>query len=133
MRKNLREIVAEQLNTLMRNSVSLDTQEKLAKKSGVGQSTISRYLRGEGNPTSTNLNKIADAYNVPIGYFHGESDLAPKVPSDDAVSAAEIAEVIRLYGGYDRETQLAILEMMRSTARASAGAGSLPADNEAKR
>jgi transcriptional regulator with XRE-family HTH domain len=133
MRKNLKEIVAEQLKTLMRNSVSLDTQEKLAKKTGVGQSTISRYLRGEGNPTSDNLNKIADAFNVPVGYFHGEPGLVPKVPSDDAVSAAEIAEMIRLYSDYDRETQINILEMMRSTARASAGAGSLAADNEAKR
>jgi SOS-response transcriptional repressor LexA len=50
----------------MASSKDLKTQTALAKKSGVAQSTIGRILRGEVNPQSGNLERIAKALNLPL-------------------------------------------------------------------
>ena len=45
------------------------TQGDLAKKSGVGKSSIQLYESGKGNITQLNLKKIASAFGVNISYF----------------------------------------------------------------
>lgn len=72
MKKSTRQIVAERLDGLMKATPSLGTQMKVAKKTGIGQTTIGRIRRGEVNATSENLKAIADAFGVTIGYLHGE-------------------------------------------------------------
>lgn len=72
MKKIAKEIVAKQLDKLMDAVPALGTQQALAKKSGVGQTTIGRIRRGEVNPTSENMKAIADAFGVPVGYFYEE-------------------------------------------------------------
>jgi SOS-response transcriptional repressor LexA len=52
--------------TVMASSKDLKTQTALAKKSGVAQSTIGRILRGEVNPQSGNLERIANALSVSL-------------------------------------------------------------------
>jgi SOS-response transcriptional repressor LexA len=50
----------------MAASKDLRTQAALAKKSGVAQSTIGRLLRGEVNPQSGNLERIARAFGMSL-------------------------------------------------------------------
>lgn len=45
----------------LRHSMGDMTQEKLEELSGVHQTLISRYLRGEGNPTLSNLEALERA------------------------------------------------------------------------
>jgi len=51
---------------VMASSKDLKTQTALAKKSGVAQSTIGRILRGEVDPQSGNLERIAKAFNCQL-------------------------------------------------------------------
>jgi SOS-response transcriptional repressor LexA len=51
---------------VMASSKDLKTQTALAKKSGVAQSTIGRILRGEVNPQSGNLERIARAFSMSL-------------------------------------------------------------------
>lgn len=60
MRTN--EIVTENLKRWMNASENLKTQPALARASKVGQSHISRILRGEANPTVSILESIARAF-----------------------------------------------------------------------
>jgi len=73
MRKNAKEIVARQLDQLMTAIPDLGSQQKLAKKTGIGQTTIGRIRRGEVNATAENLKAIADAFGVAVGYLYGET------------------------------------------------------------
>ena len=50
----------------MASSSGLKTQTALAKKTGVAQSTIGRILRGDVNPQSGNLERIAGAFNISL-------------------------------------------------------------------
>jgi len=50
----------------MATSRYCDTQEALARKSGVAQSTIGRILRGEVNPQTSTMTFLAEALGVPF-------------------------------------------------------------------
>ena len=69
MKKKSKDIVAERLDYLMKSNPQLGTQMKLAKKTGIGQTTIGRIRRGEVNATAENLRTIASAFDVPVGFF----------------------------------------------------------------
>lgn len=56
------EIVTENLKRWMAASDKLNTQTALARAARVGQSHISRILRGEANPTVDILESIARAF-----------------------------------------------------------------------
>ena len=75
MKKKSREIVAEQLDMLMKQNPHLGTQMKLAKKTGIGQTTIGRIRRGEVNATAENIRAIADAFDVSVGFLYGEENI----------------------------------------------------------
>ena len=50
------------------------TQTQLAKKIGIGQSTIVGYERSDREPTATNLIKYANYFNVSMDYLVGRAD-----------------------------------------------------------
>ena len=52
------------ISGLMRASRHLRTQTALAKRSGVTQSTIGRILRGEVDPQSNNLERLAQSFGM---------------------------------------------------------------------
>lgn len=56
------EIVTENLKRWMAASENLKTQAALARAARIGQSYVSRILRGEGNPTVSILESIARAF-----------------------------------------------------------------------
>lgn len=84
-------IVGKQLSSLMDSVPALGTQQKLAAKTGIGQTTIGRIRRGEVNATLDNLKRIADAFGVPVSYLYGETDVHGLTP-DERAEALERTE-----------------------------------------
>ncbi len=64
------------------------TQEQLADLIGVGKTTISNYEISYSTPTTKNLRRLAQAFNVSTGYLLGETDLRERY--------AQYAEGIRI-------------------------------------
>lgn len=60
----LRNVLAQRLSELMRARVTLDTQEKVAARAGVGQSTIQRILSCDVSTTVDVLERLADAFDI---------------------------------------------------------------------
>jgi transcriptional regulator with XRE-family HTH domain len=68
-------------------SKHLKTQTALARRSGVAQSTIGRILRGEVDPQSGNLHRLARALGMPLTALahmveDGEMQAAPAIVSE---------------------------------------------------
>lgn len=57
-------ILAENLKRAMANSAKCSTQPLLAKRAGVGQTTVGRILRCEADTTTEFLFKLAKALNI---------------------------------------------------------------------
>lgn len=57
-------ILSARIKSLMRDSGVLDTQFRLAKASGVAQSSINRILAVEQSPTLAMMTKIASAFRI---------------------------------------------------------------------
>lgn len=74
MKESPKIIVGRQLTKLMEGHSLLNTQQKLAAKTGIGQTTIGRIRRGEVNATADNIKAIADAFNVPVSYLYDEPE-----------------------------------------------------------
>lgn len=66
--------VAINLKFLMSERPELGSQPLLAARSGVGQTTIGRILRGEVNATSENLKKICDAFDCEVNFIYWAPD-----------------------------------------------------------
>jgi SOS-response transcriptional repressor LexA len=80
---------------VMASSRDLKTQTALAKRSGVAQSTIGRILRGEVNPQSGNLERIAKAFSLSLAKLAeiGQDDAPVAEPTDDLISVERSARV----------------------------------------
>lgn len=81
-REPLRAALARQLATLMRDRVDLDTQQKVARRAGLAQSTVGRILRAEVSATLDNVEALAIAFGVTPGVLMGEQE-----PATDAWAA----------------------------------------------
>lgn len=62
--RNIEQIAADNLAALMARKVDLDSQPKVAAKSGVGQSTIGRLLRKEGSASIGTIAAVAEAFKL---------------------------------------------------------------------
>lgn len=60
----LKRIIAINIKALMDITPALDTQEKLSKKTGIGQATISRTINAITAPNSNLIEKVAKAFRV---------------------------------------------------------------------
>lgn len=60
----LRQILARNIERAMQVTPGVDTQMALAKRAGLGQSHISRILRGESAATIDVLTALAEALNI---------------------------------------------------------------------
>lgn len=69
------------------------TTYQVAKSTGIGQSTFSDWKNGRSTPKADKLQKIADYFEVPIGYFTGE-DAREKLPASQLLED----ELIAFYG-----------------------------------
>lgn len=56
---------------LLQEAVAETSILQVSKDTGLGLAAISRYLKGQGEPTSATLEKIASAYDVNIDWLRG--------------------------------------------------------------
>lgn len=82
----------------------LGTQQKLAQKTGLGQTTIGRIRRGEVNATADNLRAIADAFGVDVGYLYGETNEYGVPMADLARTQKELMEEHDQWNAFADET-----------------------------
>jgi SOS-response transcriptional repressor LexA len=80
---------------VMASNKDLKTQTALARKSGVAQSTIGRILRGEVNPQSVSLERIAKAFSMSLAKLAemGQADEPVAESTDDLKSVERSARV----------------------------------------
>ena len=67
------------------------TAYKVSKATSIPGSTFTEWKKGKYQPKSDKLQKIADYFNVPLGYFYGEEES----------SEASCREVIQYLKGMD--------------------------------
>lgn len=89
------------------SSKDLRTQTGLAKKSGVAQSTIGRIIRGEVNPEADNLQRLAEALEIPFAQLFGTAPVEsvdsvtapPRDPryEETAAALAAVEEILRRF------------------------------------
>lgn len=68
--------VAEKIRNVVKKTGL--TQQEFCKKIGIGESVISRWLKGNRNPSITSLKKIAEATNTPLNYFLDTEEIDTK-------------------------------------------------------
>ncbi|CBJ37875.1 conserved protein of unknown function [Ralstonia solanacearum CMR15] len=89
-RKPARVILAENLASLMAASSNVRSQNQLAKKSGIGQTTISKWLRSDMDvwPRLDAIEEVADALGITVAELLTDQDARPKgnAAIDDAYS-----------------------------------------------
>lgn len=71
MTNTLREQVARQLELAMKESADLKSQAALARRSGIGQTTIGRILRCEVDAQIDTLNTLAKSLGKNVSDFTG--------------------------------------------------------------
>lgn len=78
MKEELNKLIAKRLKGLMESTPGLDTQKKLEKRSGVGQSTIGRIIRAATDPQIGTLVDIAGAFGKPVTYLFESAQQQPE-------------------------------------------------------
>lgn len=123
------EIVTENLKRWMEASENLKTQAALARAARVGQSYISRILRGEGNPTVTILESIARAFRrQPIDLLTAPGAEYSAAPLDEMPAAQEpLPDEHELMQGY-RAASPEVREIMLEAARRALKGGRMRQD-----
>jgi transcriptional regulator with XRE-family HTH domain len=64
--------IAEKIKKIVRETGF--TQQKFAKKIGIGESMISQWLAGKITPSLSSLKKISKATGVPLNFFLDSSE-----------------------------------------------------------
>jgi transcriptional regulator with XRE-family HTH domain len=74
------------------------TQTQLSALSGIGKSSISQYLSGKNVPTDKMKQKLADALDVSIDYFNGETVHLDPAPDGCTLKNVSIEHAAKLLG-----------------------------------
>lgn len=95
------QVIADNLRGLMDRHSHLDSQPKVAKRSGVGQSTVGRVLRCSGSPSIETVSDIAEAFGLTLFDLINPSLLADRSGLIEVPFAAQLApeerELLRIF------------------------------------
>ncbi len=95
------------------------SQTELAKQLGVVRSTICQYEKGNRQPDTATLLKLADFFGVSVDYLLGRNE-APSVqmkPAAESELTATEQELLSIY----RSVNPALQELILNVARTAAG------------
>lgn len=90
-------------------------QSELADKLGLAPSTISMYERGDRDPDTTTLTKIAEIFNVTTDYLLGRTNIPNTLDEPIAIAAStkngiDLSEV----DDEDKEAIMRFIEMAKN-------------------
>lgn len=74
------------------------SQSQLSALSGIGKSSISQYLSGKNVPTDKAKKKLADALDVSVDYFNGETVHLDPVPDGCKLKNVSVERAAKLLG-----------------------------------
>ena len=94
---------------LQKNNV---TAYRVAKETGIAQTTFSDWKKGKSSPKIEKLSKIADYFGVPIEYFTGEEQTAP-----EEREPSENEELFRIFSSLPEDQQKSIADLIRSLSK----------------
>lgn len=104
---SLRTLLAHRLRELMDSTPALDTQTKIAERSGIAQSTVGRILRGDVAVTLDNVEALARAFDI------GPHELLQKTRSTNSLDLMLVnlpADEIEKILAYARFVQMQFAE-----------------------
>lgn len=88
-------------------------QEELAYQIGTNQSQVSRYERGENDPTGDVLTKIADALNTTTDYLLGRTESPEREVVEDNLDPIE-SEIVRLLRNQSEDARKQALNVIKA-------------------
>lgn len=104
---------------LRRNQLKI-SQEDLAHRLGTNQTQISRYERGENNPSSEILGRFADLLDTTSDYLLGRTDIPERPLRGEGDLEKSETELIRLLRRQDPETRQRIFNAIKALVPESA-------------
>ncbi|TGU75098.1 XRE family transcriptional regulator [Geomonas terrae] len=92
---------------LVREALANSSQSAIARETGLTQSAIGRYSKGEGEPSQSTLEKLAKYFNVSVPYLRGEVE-ETLFTSDRAGDCVERISYnnMKLYEKYGNESEI---------------------------
>lgn len=111
--------IAANLKALMAARPAASTQLKLAQRSGVKQTTVSRAVRGAGQVSADTLKRLADALDCEVGYLYWP-------PERFAKALSEAQPLRSATPGPDPETQRQAVRGMSNVEPADIGMRRIP-------
>ncbi len=78
----------ERLSSLMQEHNNM-SKYRLAKELGVHQTTIKNWVDGITTPSTSDINKIADYFAVPVDYLLGKTDIKNKPAENGGLTELE--------------------------------------------
>lgn len=74
------------------------TPTQLAALSGIGKSSISQYLSGKNVPTDKAKKKLADALDVSLEYFNGQTVHLDPAPENCGIKNVTVEHAAKILG-----------------------------------
>ncbi|MGD7196530.1 helix-turn-helix domain-containing protein [Ralstonia pseudosolanacearum] len=123
-RKPARVILAENIARQMAASKDLRSQNQLAKKSGIGQTTISKWLRLDMDvwPRLDAIEEVANALGVTVAELLTDQDAPPKGNAAMEAAYSRLCEDVATTRGRDLQIAQGLAELvdeLRTRARSS--------------
>lgn len=111
--------LVQNLRTLMRDQGV--KQVELARRSGVGKSTVSRILRGEVAPTTQTLEPLATALGVTSAFLLAgkREDVESRASNSESPAVANVSRLVNCYAACDAVGRKLLLEMAEKLANIS--------------
>lgn len=95
----------ERVVGLLKKAVAEKSQSAVSKETGLGLATVNALLKGNGEPTTATLQKLATYFGVTVAWLRGEEfspsvvDLAERL----STSPEDVQKYMHVYGGDEKD------------------------------
>ena len=111
--KNIKQVLADNINRLMGGNPDYDTTLKLAKRSGVGNGTVGRIRNAQVAATVDTIEAIAAVFRIKPHELLAEPD-QPEVALQAAMTAGKTGQLLDLWRQLPAELQDDALNLLRT-------------------
>ena len=88
------------------------SQQRFVEKTGLCKASVSQYVNGRNVPSGTNVNKIAEAFNVDPAWIMGYDVIPPGI--EETELNAEAREIYEQYQNLSPENKIAFRTLLKS-------------------
>ena len=94
------------------------SQQRFVERTGLNKGSVSQYVNGKNVPSTSNAQKIADAFNIDVGWILAY-DAIPPGADEDPYEMAKAKELYALYQNLTPEARLAFETLLKNLQSAS--------------